>query len=553
MQILSVFRLMLLIFVCFAGVAPAENRTFIILDGSGSMWGQIDGRPKLDLAREALSEVLQSVPTDTELGLIAYGHRSKGDCSDIETLVAPAANTADAISAAADKMQFLGKTPLTDAVRKAAAELRSTEDKATVVLITDGIETCKGDPCALGRELEASGVDFTAHVVGFGLTAEEGKQVACLAEETGGKYIVANDLDSLKDALQNTVVASESAPSPPPPPPPAPAPVKLDYNFAPTAMMAADTPFPADHADVVWELYDIRSNGDLGDRVTTQYNDPQSYIEPGHYRLIARIGSAQVSQDITLSADRLSAPQLILNAAELILRPVGVDAGPTLDAASVTLRNGKDLNTTSYGQSRFYVAAGEIEAIGAMGAAEATQRFTLKPGDQIRQDLLIGSGLVAVEAYYVDGMKMEDTSHSVSIFAAKKKIDGSQDRFGTTYGQDAQFTLPPGDYIAVIEMNSATAEMPFSIKIGERTDVAVILNAGVLYVSAPGASQIEVFKAKPDLTGDRKKLSFDYNQEVTTTVSAGDVLIRAKLGDKIVEQTATVKAGERTEATLNMQ
>jgi Ca-activated chloride channel family protein len=87
-------------------------------------------------------------------------------------------------------MKFLGKTPLTEAVRRAAAELKSTEEKATVILITDGIETCEADPCALGAELEASGVDFTAHVVGFGLTAEEeGKAVACLAENTGGKYI----------------------------------------------------------------------------------------------------------------------------------------------------------------------------------------------------------------------------------------------------------------------------------------------------------------------------------------------------------------------------
>ena len=71
-------------------------------------------------------------------------------------------------------MKFLGKTPLTEAVRQAASTLKSTEAKATVILITDGIETCEADPCALGAELEASGVDFTAHVVGFGLTAEEG-------------------------------------------------------------------------------------------------------------------------------------------------------------------------------------------------------------------------------------------------------------------------------------------------------------------------------------------------------------------------------------------
>ena len=167
--------------------ALAEGQSIIVLDGSGSMWGQIEGRPTLDIAREALAGVLQGVDPAAELGLMAYGHREKGSCEDIEVIVPPGPGTAAAITEAAAAMKFLGKTPLTEAVRRAAVELRATEAKATVILITDGIETCDADPCALGRELEASGVDFTAHVVGYGLTAEEGRTVACLAENTGGR------------------------------------------------------------------------------------------------------------------------------------------------------------------------------------------------------------------------------------------------------------------------------------------------------------------------------------------------------------------------------
>ncbi|WP_348627826.1 VWA domain-containing protein [Mesorhizobium sp. M1A.F.Ca.IN.022.04.1.1] len=167
----------------------AANKVIIILDASGSMWAQIDGKPKLEIARESLRTVLQSVPGDDEIGFMAYGHRQKGSCADIELIVPPQAGSASAISAAADSMKFLGKTPLTAAVKQAAEALKYTEDKATVVLITDGLETCGGDPCALGKELKETGVDFTADVVGFGLTADEGRQIACLAENTGGKYI----------------------------------------------------------------------------------------------------------------------------------------------------------------------------------------------------------------------------------------------------------------------------------------------------------------------------------------------------------------------------
>ena len=57
----------------------AADRAIIVLDASGSMWGQIDGRPKVEIARETLRTVPQSVPADMELGLMAYGHRRKGD------------------------------------------------------------------------------------------------------------------------------------------------------------------------------------------------------------------------------------------------------------------------------------------------------------------------------------------------------------------------------------------------------------------------------------------------------------------------------------------
>ena len=215
----SVLGIVLLLAV--TATAFAAERTMIVLDASGSMWGQIDGKPKLQIARDTLKTVLRTVPSNMELGLMAYGHRQKGSCEDIELVVPPAAGTVGAITSATDSMTFLGKTPLSAAVKKAAEDLKYTEDKATVILITDGLETCNADPCAVGNELEEAGVDFKAHVVGFGLTAEEGRQVACLAENTGGKYIQASDAAALEEALKETVVAEAPPPPPAPPQPPA--------------------------------------------------------------------------------------------------------------------------------------------------------------------------------------------------------------------------------------------------------------------------------------------------------------------------------------------
>lgn len=187
----------------------------VVFDGSGSMWGQIDGRTKIEIARDTLSSVLSEAAADQNIGMIAYGHRKKGVCSDIETLVpvGPASRTVPDMIALANQIKPKGKTPLSDAVRMAAEELKFTENAATVVLVTDGIETCNADPCALAAELESSGINFTAHVVGFGLSQEEGRQVQCLADQTGGLYLSANNADQLSDALKQTLNAEPIAPS----------------------------------------------------------------------------------------------------------------------------------------------------------------------------------------------------------------------------------------------------------------------------------------------------------------------------------------------------
>ncbi|WP_342211410.1 MULTISPECIES: vWA domain-containing protein [Mesorhizobium] len=295
----------------------AANKVIIILDASGSMWAQIDGKPKLEIARESLRTVLQSVPADDEIGFMAYGHREKGSCDDIQLIVPPQPGSASAITDAADSLKFLGKTPLTAAVKQAAEALKYTEDKATVVLITDGLETCGGDPCALGKELKASGVDFTADVVGFGLTADEGKQIACLAENTGGKYIQASDEKALQEALVETVAAPAPAPAPEPAPAPAPAPkaAEVDYNFIPQAFLKEGGEVPK--IDVYYEIFKDDAKGASGEHVDSGYNVVKFHLAAGNYIVVATSGAARAEQKVSLTADKATELALNLNAAEL--------------------------------------------------------------------------------------------------------------------------------------------------------------------------------------------------------------------------------------------
>ncbi|WP_187393009.1 VWA domain-containing protein [Maritimibacter fusiformis] len=195
-----------------AATAQDSPRAILVLDGSGSMWGQIDGVNKIVIAREVIGELLGTLPADQELGLMSYGHRRKGDCSDIELLIEPGTDRA-AIAAAVNAINPKGKTPLSDAVIQAAEALRFSEEVATVILVSDGIETCERDPCAVGRMLEETGVNFTAHVIGFDVADPAAlAQLQCLAEETGGQFRTAANAAELAEAL---AVVAEPEPAAP--------------------------------------------------------------------------------------------------------------------------------------------------------------------------------------------------------------------------------------------------------------------------------------------------------------------------------------------------
>ena len=188
------------------GAESPSARVVLILDASGSMWGQIEGRHKIEIAREVIHGLLDDWDPSVHLGLTAYGHRREGDCADIESLIPPDAVDPSKVRAAVDGINPKGKTPLSDAVIHAARQLRFTEEKATVILVSDGIETCDRDPCKVARELEAAGADFTAYVIGFDVTEQKAQdQLRCLAENTGGEFTLARDAGALREALHRAV------------------------------------------------------------------------------------------------------------------------------------------------------------------------------------------------------------------------------------------------------------------------------------------------------------------------------------------------------------
>jgi Ca-activated chloride channel homolog len=188
--------------------------TIIILDASGSMWGQISGKPKIQIAKEVMNDLIDKLPPEMRVGLMAYGHRRKGDCNDIEMLTPIGKVNPSIMKAKIKAITPKGKTPLSAAVKQAAEKLHYASKRATVVLVSDGLETCGGNPCDLAERLAMNGVDFTVHVIGFDLSKEEQLRLRCLADKTGGLFLAADDADALRTALFTTMKKVQEPPPP---------------------------------------------------------------------------------------------------------------------------------------------------------------------------------------------------------------------------------------------------------------------------------------------------------------------------------------------------
>lgn len=182
----------------------------LIIDASNSMWGQIEGRAKITIAKEAMVQVIEDLPGDIKVALRAYGHRIQfrdpGACEDSQLLFPFGRIDKPVLVERIRGLVAKGKTPIAYSLRQFANDVRGHPGNKVIVLVTDGKEECQGDPLAAVLELRKQGIEVIVHVVGFALRDEATKRLLRrLAESTGGSYSDARNAEALGRALRRSL------------------------------------------------------------------------------------------------------------------------------------------------------------------------------------------------------------------------------------------------------------------------------------------------------------------------------------------------------------
>ncbi len=185
---------------------PEKTRILFLLDGSGSMLANWDQGLRIEAAKEILGDLVDSlrVNPDVELALRVYGHQSareKQDCKDTQLEIGFGEKNHDRIINRLPYIYPKGTTPLAYSLMQAASDFPMDENaRNIIIIITDGLESCGGDPCAVSAELQRKQVFLRPFIIGLGMDERFRQEFDCL-----GKFLEAEDKNKLRKRVSQAL------------------------------------------------------------------------------------------------------------------------------------------------------------------------------------------------------------------------------------------------------------------------------------------------------------------------------------------------------------
>lgn len=552
--------------VASAAQAGTQEKILFILDGSGSMKAKIDQVEKIAIAKEVMIQLIKDLPDQVQAGLEVYGHRSKGDCGDIELMVPIGQGNKSILI---DKIQSInpkGKTPITKALELAAERLRTAEEESTLVLITDGQETCEADPCALVKSLKGQGIKLKVHVVGFDVSREEKDQLVCIANAGGGKYFTANNTAQLKEALtevKQAVVAKIEARKPEPTPKTEAPGLRL------TGVLKEGG--PAIDKDISWKILETKADLE-GQHKQIAYEIGPSrvfHLPSGRYLVNAKYGDARVSREIEVKAEEAATQIIVFEAGQIRLSGILTQGGSAIEKDIVwkiyepktDLEGQRKQVAYEISPNRvFTLAAGRYLLEAKYGDALAKQEIEIKAGETSNQAIDFNAGQIRLSAALSEGGPAIAKDIVWKIYEAKADLEGQRKRAAYEIAPSRVFTLPAGHYLVEPNYGDAHIQREIEIKPGDGYALTINLNAGQVKLGAvsggsPLTKNVEwrIYQNKAEQEDKGKRVAYEIKASHVFTLNAGDYLVEARLGEARVETEFSLKAGEQKELPVEIK
>lgn len=474
------------------GALAAEPASvMIVVDGTGSMRALVDpkGRPaktKLAAVQDALRTALAGVRPQTQIGLAIFGHR-RGSCADTEIARAPQPVDADAIMAPLMQIRPTFKGPLTFSLREAAKQLPKDGAPRSLVVIHDGPDDCRQDPCAAADELAAAGI--TAHVVSLGVGADDLATTACLWQATGGRHFNAETVEQVEAGIAEALRAASGDPAAigtasdlwtATVVPPAPVPVT-----GPTALhLRALWGSNAEAVGVPLHWTVARKDAPEAILFESSARNPVAPVAPGDYVVTVRSDLVTVSEVVTVGDNRPKAVPIVLGAGTLRVRAMAQRTGTPLADAVITIAadDGAPLAVFRAAEGATLLPPGRYRISAEVGLVRAEQTVTVTEGRSAQVDLALSIGRLLLTTAARDAGAPSDAA-PLFIVLEDDPPRGRREVARSAASQ-AEFILPPGAYYVVVRQGGAEARERVELNSGEVVRRALGVAVGRLALSS---------------------------------------------------------------------
>jgi Ca-activated chloride channel family protein len=522
-----------------------------ILDASGSMWAQVEGKAKIEIAKEVMTELIQDLPDNAEAGLVVYGHRRKGDCKDVEELVPLQPIDKKTLTEKIQAINPKGKTPITLAVRKTAEKLKTVEEETIIILVSDGKETCEGDPCALVKELKEAGIKFTMHVIGFDVTDEEREQLECMAKAGGGEYFTAKTAQEFRVAAQKVVKESQN------------------FGYLKVTALRNGTPINA-HMEVFpqGQKQSITSGS-----TETDPKSPGSKLKPGIYDLLVVDREAATKPEvrvegITIEAGKTAAREVNFSSGALLLT-VLKEGKPSVAVVRVnkagTENRVADRDTSVDNPLTIHLLPGTYDVIVQDDKVSPPQevvfsKVAITPGSTVEKTADFSEGFLSVE------ILVNGEHGSAGLYVYQAGTDKRVTTGDTSSDNPKILKLVPGTYDLKVIYRKSRPETEVSfegieITAGETTEKRAEFQEGFLSVEVlvngeHGTAGLSIYQAGTDKRVTTGDTSADNPKVFTLTPGAYDLKVlykKAKPETEKAIQGILIAAGQIEENQLEFQ
>ncbi len=557
--------------------AEAVPGALIVFDGSGSMWGELGGREpsKFVAARDALKQVLDRARREARLGLVAFGHRRKADCQDIELVVPSEPGAAREVSAELETLSPRGKGPLALALRE-TAKVAADQSLRAIIVIHDGPDNCQQDTCLAAADIAKAHPGLAIHTVGIGLEPQIAQRHACIARSTGGKAYEAREPAALAQALEaafqlaRLMPGAEGQPEAAAPKPKPVTPELAQATGPPRVHLTAylgpvDTPITT---PVKWTLREAEGGKTVVEATAAELSHA---MLPGTYDVEARLGLAAGQRTITVAPKGATAEKIVFDAGVVEIATTTAAGGPLAEEVvlSVVPMGPSPAKSSLSGERQWIGRQAKVELVlpsgryvvrAALGLSREEEAITVTGGNLSKLDIAMQSGKIELSAAErAGGESLEGVSYSVA--ADDPGAPEGRREIARSLARSPSFTLPAGTYYVTARLGTMDAQDRIAVGAGAVAAKTLLLPVARLSLSA--SLKIDPPIADPAISYRVRRLDGEASTETARSASAnpefllapGRYKVEASAGAQtaMASQVVDLPAGGRKAIALSIE